>query len=72
MPIMTSVGDETWVVKESTASEEDIPAWGPVEARGVNMEVTTAMAVLASGSNAVILKHPTSVATVSKLIKELM
>ena len=54
------------------ASEEDVPAWGPVDARGVNMEVTTAMAVLASGSNAVILKHPTSVATVSKLIKELM
>jgi acetyl-CoA decarbonylase/synthase complex subunit delta len=72
MPIITSVGDETWGVKESMASEEDVPAWGPVDARGVNMEVTTAMAVLASGSNAVILKHPTSVATVSKLIKELM
>ena len=72
MPIITSVGDEAWGVKESTASEADVPAWGPVDARGVNMEVTTAMAVLASGSNAVILKHPTSVATVSKLIKELM
>lgn len=72
MPIMTPVGDETWVVKESVASEEDMPAWGSREERGVDMEVTTAMAVLASGSNAVILKHPTSVATVSKLIKELM
>ena len=36
------------------------------------MEVQTAAAVLASGSDAVILKHPKSVATISKMIKELM
>ncbi len=36
------------------------------------MEVETAAAVLAAGSNAVILKHPVSVATVSKLIKALV
>ena len=36
------------------------------------MEVSTAASVLACGSNAVILKHPTSVATISKLIKEMM
>ena len=36
------------------------------EARGIDMEVETAAADLASGSNAVILKHPVSVATISK------
>jgi acetyl-CoA decarbonylase/synthase complex subunit delta len=36
------------------------------------MEVETAAAVLASGSNAVILRHPESVKTISKMIKELM
>lgn len=72
MPIITPVADEAWNVKEAMASEDDMPEWGAQEARGIGMEVSTAASVLASGSNAVILKHPTSVATVSKLIKELM
>ena len=72
MPIITPVADETWGVKEAMASEADMPEWGSQEERGIDMEVETAAAVLASGSNAVILKHPTSVATISKLIKELV
>ncbi len=72
MPIMTPVSTETWNVKESMASEEDMPEWGDVETRGVDMEVVTATAVLAAGSDAVILRHPESVATVSKLIDQLM
>ena len=72
MPIITPIADEAWNVKEAMASEEDMPEWGAQEARGIGMEVSTAASVLASGSNAVILKHPTSVATISKMIKELM
>ena len=72
MPIMTPVADEAWNVKEAMASEDDMPEWGNQEERGIGMEVSTAASVLACGSNAVILKHPTSVATISKLIKEMM
>ena len=72
MPIITPVADEAWNVKEAMASEADMPEWGSQEERGIDMEVETAAAVLASGSNAVILKHPTSVATISKLIKALV
>lgn len=72
MPIITPVADESWNVKESMASEADMPEWGPMEDRGISMEVQTAAAVLASGSDAVVLKHPKSVATISKMIKELM
>ena len=72
MPIMTPVADEAWNVKEAMASEADMPEWGSQEERGIDMEVETAAAVLASGSNAVILKHPTSVVTISKLIKALV
>ena len=72
MPIMTPVADEAWNVKEAMASEADMPEWGSQEERGIDMVVETAAAVLASGSNAVILKHPTSVATISKLIKALV
>ena len=72
MPIITPVGDETWGVKESTASEADAPEWGCQEKRGIAMEVETATAVLAYGSDAVILKHPESVKTVAQLIAALM
>ena len=70
MPIITPVADEAWNVKEAMASEADMPEWGSQEERGIDMEIETAAAVLASGSNAVILKHPASVAVISKLIKE--
>ena len=72
MPVVTPVSDDAWTVKESIISEADIPEWGPVEERGVQMEISTAIASLASGSNAVILRHPDTVATVSAFIAALM
>ena len=55
----------------ATASEKDMPEWGPQDERGIDMEVETAAADLAAGSDAVILRHPESVKTISKLIKAL-
>lgn len=72
MPIITPVGVETWGVKESTAPESENPGWGDADERGIDMEVETATACLAYGSDAVILKHPASVQTVSQLIAALM
>ena len=72
MPVMTPVASEAWNVKDAMASEADMPEWGDVETRGIDMEVVTASAVLAAGTNAVILRHPQSIATVSKLINALM
>ena len=72
MPILAAVSLDTWGVKESTASEEDEPAWGNQEERAINMEVSTAAADLVGGADAVILRHPASVATVKKFITELV
>ena len=72
VPIVTPVAYDAWAVKESVVSEDDFPEWGPSEERGINIEISSAVACLASGSNAVILKHPESVKTVSKLISALM
>jgi acetyl-CoA decarbonylase/synthase complex subunit delta len=73
MPIITPVGEQTWSVGESFKSEADAPdGWGPQEQRGIAMEIATASAALAAGSNAVILRHPASVAAVSKLIAGLV
>ena len=72
MPIVTPVADEAWTVKEAIATEEDVPEWGDREKRGVHMEVSTASAALIGGANALILRHPQSVKTVSALVAELM
>lgn len=72
MPIITPVASEAWGVKEAMASETDAPEWGSQEERGIDMEVETAMAVIAASSNAVILKHPESIKIISGLMKELV
>ncbi len=72
MPIMAPVSPDAWAVKESTASEEDEPAWGSMEERAIDMEVSTAAADLIGGADAVIMRHPAAVATIKKFITELV
>ena len=72
MPIITPVSTDAWGVKEATASEADMPEWGSQEERAIEMEVATASACLAGGSDAVILRHPAAVETISKMIDALI
>ena len=72
MPIIAPVSPDTWSVKESSASEEDEPAWGCREERAIDMEVSTAAANLTGGADAVIMRHPAAVATIKKFIAELV
>ena len=72
MPIMSPVSPDAWSVKESTASEDDEPAWGNQEERGISMEISTAAANLTGGADAVIMRHPAAVATIRKFISELV
>ena len=72
MPILAPVSTDTWGVKESTASEEDEPAWGCVEERGIEMEIATAAANLTGGADAVVMRHPAAVAAIKKFINELI
>ena len=72
MPIVAPVSTDTWGVKESSASEEDEPAWGNREERAISMEISTAAANLTGGADAVIMRHPAAVATIKKFINELI
>jgi acetyl-CoA decarbonylase/synthase complex subunit delta len=71
MPVITPVALDAWSVKESVVSEEDFPEWGPREERGIQMEISTAAAALAAGTDAVILRHPASVKTIAGLVSAL-
>ena len=72
MPILAVVCNDTWGVKESTASEDDEPAWGCREERGIQMEIATAAANLTGGADAVVMRHPAAVAAIKKFINELI
>ncbi|MEA4965466.1 MAG: acetyl-CoA decarbonylase/synthase complex subunit delta [Oscillospiraceae bacterium] len=72
MPIITPISSETWGVKEAVMPESEMPAWGNQEERGVEMEIATAAACLASGSDAVILRHPASIAAIKAYIDALV
>ena len=64
-PLRHGMLKRQWLLKQTCRR------WGPQDERGIDMEVETAAADLAAGSDAVILRHPESVKTISKLIKAL-
>lgn len=72
MPVVTPVSPETWSVKEAMSPEEEIPEWGPLDERGIELEISTAAACLVSGSEMVVMRHPAAVATVVRFIDSLM
>ena len=72
MPIITPVSADTWGVKEAIMPEADMPEWDSQEERGIEMEIVTAAAVLASGSDAVIMRHPEAIRTIAAMIGELV
>lgn len=72
LPMIVTPGYETWKTKESKVGEGVPAAWGDWEGRAVNWEVMTAMTLLESGADIVVLRHPESVRQVQAAIGELM
>ncbi|MEW6570073.1 MAG: acetyl-CoA decarbonylase/synthase complex subunit delta [Nitrospirota bacterium] len=70
-PILGDVGIYVWKVKETQASEQDVPQWGSVEERGIAWEATTAMALLLAGAELLIMRHPKAIEAVEKIIEEM-
>jgi acetyl-CoA decarbonylase/synthase complex subunit delta len=71
-PLLGDVGMYVWKVKETTASEADLPQWGSAEERGIAWEAETATALLISGAELLIMRHPRAVGAVEKIIEELI
>jgi acetyl-CoA decarbonylase/synthase, CODH/ACS complex subunit delta len=72
LPMIVTVGAETWKTKESKVGEGVPAAWGEWHARGINWETMTAITLLESGADIVVLRHPESVKRVKAAIAELM
>lgn len=71
MPMLATVGHEAWRAKEAKAAESDFPEWGPEANRGPMWETVTAMGMLISGGDIMLMRHPQAIKTVSKMIDKL-
>jgi len=71
-PLLGDVGMYAWKVKEANAPEADLPHWGAQEERGIAWEAETAAALLISGAELLIMRHPRAIQTIETLIDELV
>jgi acetyl-CoA decarbonylase/synthase complex subunit delta len=70
-PMIVTPGFEAWKTKESKVGEGVPEAWGDWKARAVNWETITATALVESGADIVVLRHPESVRRIREAIGEL-
>jgi acetyl-CoA decarbonylase/synthase complex subunit delta len=72
LPMIVTVGYEAWRQKESKVDDGVPKSWGNWEERAVNWEALTAAALVESGANLIVLRHPKSVQRIQTMIDELM
>ena len=72
MPFICLVGQEAWRAKEAKATSSEHPEWGDESERGPLWEVQTAVAVLQTGGDILIMRHPKAVEETGKYINNLM
>jgi acetyl-CoA decarbonylase/synthase complex subunit delta len=72
LPMLVTPGFEAWKTKESKVGEGVPEGWGSWKARAINWETLTAIALVESAADIVVLRHPESVKRVKGAIEELM
>ncbi len=70
-PIVCDIGANVWKVKETLASDADMPEWGGLEDRSLAWESVTASAMITAGADMLIMRHPSAAAKAKELIAEL-
>jgi acetyl-CoA decarbonylase/synthase complex subunit delta len=71
LPMLVTPGFEAWKAKESKVGEGVPEAWGDWKNRAINWETLTATALVESGADIIVLRHPESVKRVKEVIEEL-
>ena len=71
-PMIVTPGFEAWKTKEAKVGEGVPESWGDWKQRAINWESMTALALIESGADIVVLRHPESVVSINSAIEELM
>lgn len=72
LPMIVTPGYEAWKTKESKVGEGVPDSWGDWQLRAINWESITAMTLIESGADIVVLRHPESLRRIKAAIDELM
>ncbi|MGD8583720.1 MAG: acetyl-CoA decarbonylase/synthase complex subunit delta [Chloroflexota bacterium] len=72
LPMLVTPGYEAWKTKESKVGEDVPDEWGDWMERAINWETLTAITLLESGADILVLRHPESVRRVKAAIDDLM
>lgn len=72
LPMIVTPGYEAWKTKEAKVGTGVPEAWGDWEQRAINWEVLTAMTLIESAADIVVLRHPESVKQIRAAIAELL
>ena len=72
LPMLVTPGYEAWKTKESKVGQDVPDEWGDWMERAVNWESLTAITLLESGADILVLRHPESVKRVKAAIDDLM
>ena len=70
-PMICFVGEESWRQKEARTSEGVPEEWGDIEKRGIAWEIVTATALLESGADILVLRHPQTISVIRETINQL-
>lgn len=71
-PMLVTPGFEAWKTKEAKVGEGVPEAWGDWKNRSINWETLTAIALVESGADIIVLRHPETVKRIKEAIEELM
>ena len=71
-PMVCFVGEESWRQKESRTAKGVPAQWGEIGKRGIAWETVTATALLESGADIVVLRHPHVIGVIRDTINRLM
>ena len=72
LPMLVTPGFEAWKTKEAKVGNGVPEEWGDWMARAIHWETLTAVTLLESGADILVLRHPESVRRVKQAIDELM
>ncbi|MFC2056525.1 acetyl-CoA decarbonylase/synthase complex subunit delta [Chloroflexota bacterium] len=67
-PIICNIAKEVWRTKEAKTPMEEDPKLGDAKKRGILMEAISATALLLTGADVLIMRHPEAI----KLVREMM
>ncbi|MDD5038385.1 MAG: acetyl-CoA decarbonylase/synthase complex subunit delta, partial [Dehalococcoidales bacterium] len=70
-PLICNISKETWKTKEAKISEAEDAKLGDAKKRGILLEAMSAMCLLISGADVLIMRHPEAIKLIREMIKEL-